>query len=206
MILLNKLLEKDLLLVIPQGIRLPIQLAIQREVQTKHLIRIVRRHQTVHWQVLATVPMAVELFIILSMFQSVLFRVSVLKLKIFCERSLNLNFLGNGQSIANSQFPGQGNTVNDDPGSCSLESVPEVPNLEQTTADDVSATEKKVVPEKKTSYDMQTQATEQRNMSTQTDAAPAPSYQRSNSLNTPRSFSQNALRSGNLDAGKLIHA
>ena len=119
---------------------------------------------------------------------------------------MNPNFLGNGQSIANSQFPGQGNTVNDDSGSCSLESVPEVPNLEQTTADDVSATEKKVVPEKKTSYDMQTQATEQRNMSTQTDAAPAPSYQRSNSLNTPRPFSQNALRSGNLDAGKLIHA
>ena len=51
------------------------------------------------------------------------------------------------------------------------------------------------------SYDMQTQATEQRNMSTQTDAPP---QSQSNTLSTPRSFSQNALRSGNLDAGKFI--
>ena len=48
---------------------------------------------------------------------------------------------------------------------------------------------------------MQTQATEQRNMSTQTDAPP---QSQSNTLSTPRSFSQNALRSGNLDAGKFI--
>ena len=46
---------------------------------------------------------------------------------------------------------------------------------------------------------MQTQATELRSMSTQTESPPVPSQQQ---RSTPRSFSQSALRSGNLDAGK----
>ena len=55
------------------------------------------------------------------------------------------------------------------------------------------------------SYDMQTQATELRSMSTQTDTPPVDSqHVRSNAKTTPRSFSQSALRSGNLDAGKPI--
>ena len=58
---------------------------------------------------------------------------------------------------------------------------------------------KAVENEKKMSYDMQTQATELRSMSTQTDSPPVQSQQQ---RSTPRSFSQSALRSGNLDAGK----
>ena len=57
--------------------------------------------------------------------------------------------------------------------------------------------EKAEKTEKKMSYDMQTQATELCNMSTQTDLPPIASQQ-------PKTFSQSALRSGNLDAGKLI--
>jgi len=48
---------------------------------------------------------------------------------------------------------------------------------------------------------MQTQATELRSMSTQTDIPPVQSQQQ---RSTPRSFSQSALRSGNLEAGKPI--
>ena len=58
---------------------------------------------------------------------------------------------------------------------------------------------KAVENEKKMSYDMQTQATELRSMSTQTDSPPVQSQQQ---RSTPRSFSQSALRSGHLDAGK----
>ena len=53
------------------------------------------------------------------------------------------------------------------------------------------------------SYDMQTQATELRSMSTQTDTPSVDSQQRRSNA-SPRSFSQSALRSGNLDAGKPI--
>ena len=116
--------------------------------------------------------------------------------------SINMNS-GSGQSISNSQFPGQGNSLSDDPGT--LESVPEVSNLESTASatpdsngnDDEEVGEKAEKTEKKMSYDMQTQATELCNMSTQTDLPPIASQQ-------PKTFSQSALRSGNLDAGKLI--
>lgn len=109
------------------------------------------------------------------------------------------SFPGSGQSISNSQFPGQGNSLSDDPGT--LKSVPEVSNLESTASatpdsngnDDEEVGEKAEKTEKKMSYDMQTQATELCNMSTQTDLPPITSQQ-------PKSFSQSALRSGNLDA------
>ena len=122
------------------------------------------------------------------------------KAEIFPHKNFNS---GTGQSIANSQFPGQGNALSDDPGT--LESVPEVPIPDSTASATSSSTktesneEKVVENEKKMSYDMQTQATELRSMSTQTDSPPVQSQQQ---RSTPRSFSQSALRSGNLDAGK----
>ena len=116
---------------------------------------------------------------------------------------------GSGQSIANSQFPGQGNALSDDPGT--LESVPEVSTLDSAvpaapSSSKTGTTEEKTIDnEKKMSYDMQTQATELRSMSTQTDTPSVDSQQRRSNTNaTPRSFSQSALRSGNLDAGKPI--
>ena len=116
---------------------------------------------------------------------------------------------GSGQSIANSQFPGQGNALSDDPGT--LESVPEVSTLDSAvpaapSSSKTETTEEKTIDnEKKMSYDMQTQATELRSMSTQTDTPSVDSQQRRSNTNaTPRSFSQSALRSGNLDAGKPI--
>ena len=113
---------------------------------------------------------------------------------------------GSGQSIANSQFPGQGNALSDDPGT--LESVPEVSTLDSAapSSSKTETTEEKTIDnEKKMSYDMQTQATELRSMSTQTDTPSVDSQQRRSNTNAmPRSFSQSALRSGNLDAGKPI--